>query len=148
MDQYEVTNVSKYIDAYHAQIRSLSAANGGQELADYQYLQAILAACADGQYLEANCSGPAYFKLHDLAGEASSAASEAAHGKSHLATPALVVGGMVEAVAAMPACELKYVVLGGGRRSFSADTPVLLGDGKTKQFKVESPGVVGVRAWP
>jgi RHS repeat-associated protein len=134
VDQYDVTDINDYIDRYHASVSASSARNGGQPLNDVQYLKAMLDACADNtRDLEANCSGAGYMKRVDAYGEASSALEEQLHGTPAWKTGTAVLGTIAEGAASADACLLGVV---GGRRSFSADTRVLLGNGKvTIAFK-------------
>ncbi|MEU4245738.1 Hint domain-containing protein [Actinoplanes sp. NPDC026619] len=138
LDQYDVTNVNKYIDSYNAALAKISKRNGGKALEDFQYLQAMLDGCAaDDKHLEANCSSQSYVTLRDISSEASIAAYEKANGVSAKKTAGTLGLTYLEIVMSrVTPCDLRVLTGGGGRRSFSADTLVLLGDGKTtKKFK-------------
>ncbi|WP_239163583.1 polymorphic toxin-type HINT domain-containing protein [Paractinoplanes rishiriensis] len=135
LDHYEVTNFTRYISNYYAQIASLTRGNGGQALADHQYLTAVVQACAEGVYLEANCGGQAYRKLTDVANTANIQAREEAKGIPAWQQAITAVAVVAEAAGGMSACKLSAIWAGGSRKSFSADTPVLMADGTLKQFK-------------
>jgi RHS repeat-associated protein len=134
LDQYQVTNIQAFINAYNAQIASLSQGNGGQTLADFQYLMAIVNACGDGVKLSENCSMPAYLMLSNGAAEAAVHAETEAHGTPAWKTGLAAIGMIGEAISGLPACQIRAFAA-GGRKSFSADTQVLMADGTTKTFK-------------
>lgn len=134
LDQYQVTNIQAYINAYNAQIASLSRGNGGQTLAEYQYLMAIVNACGNGIKVSENCSMESYLMLNNGAAEASKQAYEDAHGTPAWKDGVTAVGMIGEAISGLPACQIRAFAA-GGRRSFSGDTPVLMADGTQKKFK-------------
>jgi RHS repeat-associated protein len=138
LDQYDVTDVNKYIDSYNAAVAKISKRNGGRALEDFQYLEAMLAGCAaDDKHLQAYCSSQSYLTLHTIASEASIVAREEAKGVS--AGDATLFAGFTYLqilMSRVTPCDMRVMFGGGGRQSFSEDTLVLLGDGKTtKKFK-------------
>ena len=80
LDEYQVPKQVEYLTAYNAELDKIRARNGGAPLQDFQYAEAMLAACGMGR--TSNCSSSAYTDLQSAYSAKAVAAKEAAHGVS------------------------------------------------------------------
>jgi RHS repeat-associated protein len=125
LDSWQVRNFEGFINAYNAEIARLRALTHRDDLAAVQYAMALVGACGPK---EENCDGQAFRQLENIANEQ----IVQTHEQGHPSSWAVTVGvASLSAVAGLPACLLS----GSGRRSFAADTPVLLADGTTKPIE-------------